>query len=139
MLSLRNKTPVYPVSSPSPGKAADSQTRAFLTKNMITMMNIQVEAPFQVKEDLQRLIEEKVTKLNKFFERITTAQVYLKNEENRRQHANDFGKSVEIRMEIPNHSLHATALADSFEEALADAAEKMRRQLRKHKELMNGR
>lgn len=100
------------------------------------MMNIQVEAPFQVSDDLQKLIEDKVTKFTKYFERITTAQVYLKNVEKRRQHADSFGKVVEIRLEIPKHSLYADASAESFEKALADAADKVTRQLRKHKQQM---
>jgi putative sigma-54 modulation protein len=101
------------------------------------MMNIQVEAPFQVRDNLQKLIEDKVTKFTQYFERITTAQVYLKNVEKRRQHAGRFGKVVEIRLEIPRHSLYADASAESFEKALADAADKITRQLQKYKQQMS--
>ena len=100
------------------------------------MLNLQVEAPFKVSDDLNQLIEDKVTGLTKFFERITTAQVYLKNVENRHQHADPRGKVVEIRCEIPNHSLFAESSAESFEKALAEATEKMKRQLRDKKQQM---
>ena len=101
------------------------------------MMNIQVNAPFQVNEQLQQLIEEKVNKLSKYFERITTAQVFLKNVENRRQHSVDTSKVVEVRLEVPGNSLYADASAESYEKALAEAAEKVGRQLRRYKQQMS--
>lgn len=99
-------------------------------------MNIQVQAPFQVNEELQGLIEEKVGKLQTFFERIHTATVFLKEEENRHQIAN--GKTLEIRLEVPGNSLYADASAESFEKALADAYDKIRRQIKKYKQQMAG-
>ncbi len=105
-------------------------------KNYGLMMNILVQAPFQVSDELQGLIEEKVGKLPTFFERIHTATVFLKEEENRRQTSN--GKTLEIRLEVPGHSLYADASADSYERALADAYDKMRRQIKKYKQQMAG-
>ena len=99
-------------------------------------MNIQVQAPFQVSDELQGLIEEKVGKLPTFFERIHTATIFLREEENRRNISN--GKTVEIRLEVPGHSLYADASADSFEKALAEAYDKVRRQIKKYKPQMAG-
>jgi len=101
------------------------------------MTNIQVQAPFQVDDQLQALIEEKVGKLSKYFDRITTANVYLKNVENRRHHSIDTSKEVEIRLEVPGNSLYADASAESFEKALAESTDKVGRQLRKYKQQLS--
>ena len=46
-------------------------------------MEIKVQAPFHVNQPLQELIDEKVNKLATLFERITSAEVFLKKEEMR--------------------------------------------------------
>ncbi|HMN90380.1 MAG TPA: ribosome-associated translation inhibitor RaiA [Saprospiraceae bacterium] len=96
-------------------------------------MTIQVNAPFSVNDKLQALINDRVTKLATFYERITSADVFLKAEENRSNGAPQ-GSTVEIRLDVPGQLLHASASAESYEKALADAAEKMRRQLLKYKD-----
>ena len=49
-------------------------------------MKIQLEAPFQVSEPMQALIQKKVDRLNTFYNRITSAYVYLKDEIHRFHH-----------------------------------------------------
>jgi putative sigma-54 modulation protein len=100
-------------------------------------MKITVQAPFQVSEQLQTLVEEKVEKLQTFFERIISAEVYFKEEENRRQ--NGDGKTVEIRLNVPRQTLFSEEKSDQFEKALVSAAEKMRKQLNKYKQQNNDR
>ena len=100
-------------------------------------MTIRVNAPFSISDNLQALIDEKVGKLNNYFERIQTTEVFLKEEENRGKNAPK-GETVEIRMYVPpGHTLYADASAETFEVALADAADKMRRQIIKYKEQQN--
>lgn len=99
------------------------------------MMNIQVHADFSVSGHLQQLIEEKVGKLETYFDRIICADIYLKTEDNRSQQSLE--ETVEINMQVPGQLLHTEAHSDTFEKSLAEATEKMRRQLIKHKELVN--
>jgi putative sigma-54 modulation protein len=95
-------------------------------------MNLQVEAPFQISAPLQQLVEEKVNKLETFFDRITSAHVFFKDEINRIQHKDQ--RTIDIRIEVPGNSLFASASSDSFEKSIADAAQKMERQLKKYKQ-----
>ena len=103
----------------------------FYTKPYI--MTIQVNAPFKVSDNLQALIEEKVEKLSTFFERIQSAEVFLRDEENSNQQ-DPRANTVELRLHVPGNTLYADFSADTFEKALAETTEKMRRQLIKHKE-----
>jgi putative sigma-54 modulation protein len=95
-------------------------------------MKLQLEAPFQVSEPMQSLIEEKIDKLTNYYDRITTAQVFLKDDINRFNHKDN--RTVEIRLEVPGTSLFASDSADTFEKAIATAASKLERQLKKYKE-----
>ncbi len=97
-------------------------------------MNVQIEAPFKLSENLEQLINEKVDKLLTFYDRVTTTRVYLKDQEKRHQKA--MGKTVEMQMEVPGQTLFAEAESDSYERALADASDKMKRQIRKFKDQM---
>lgn len=97
-------------------------------------MNIQVQAPFQVNEPLQSLIEEKLSKLHKFFDRITTAEVYLRLDGHQSILARD--KTVEIQLHVPRQVLYAQENSDSFEKSLSVATEKMRRQILKYKQTL---
>lgn len=94
-------------------------------------MKVKVQAPFHVNMPLKALIDEKIDKLTALFERITSAEVFLKKEENR--HKTPEGKTVEIRVNVPRQVLFSTDVSDNYEKALAGAAEKMRKQLLKYK------
>ena len=94
-------------------------------------MNIQVQAPFQINEPMQVLIEEKLSKLQKFFDRITTAEVYLRLDGHQRLLSKE--KTVEIQLHVPRQVLYAKENSDSFEKSLSIAADKMKRQILKYK------
>lgn len=94
-------------------------------------MKIDVHAPFSVSEPLQELIEEKVGKLQLFFERIQSANVFMKDEVQRIHHKDS--RKVELELALPGVVLFADDSAESFEKALSGAVEKMRRQLEKQK------
>lgn len=96
-------------------------------------MTINVNAPFTVSDDLQALIEDRVSKLSMFYERIQTADVFLKEEENR-SNGSPKGNTVEIRLHVPGQILYADASSDSYERALPDTVDKMRRQVIRFKE-----
>jgi putative sigma-54 modulation protein len=96
------------------------------------MLNIQVQAGFAVSETLQQLIEEKVGKLETYYDRILTAEVFLKSEENR--HKQSLEQTTELRLQVPGQILHAEDHSETFEKSLPAAVEKMRKQLIKYKE-----
>lgn len=95
-------------------------------------MNIQIQAPFQVNEPLQTLIEERLQKLQQFFDRITTAEVYMHLDGHQSLLSRD--KTVEIQLHVPRQVLYAEEKSDSFEKSLAAATDKLKRQILKYKQ-----
>lgn len=96
-------------------------------------MNILIHAPWQVNEWFETQAKESIQKLEAVYDRIERADIYLKNDEGDPEK----GKTVEIRLAIPQNDLFATAQADEIEKALSSATAKIRRQLIKRKEVMN--
>lgn len=96
-------------------------------------MTIQVNAPFQVSEHLQTLIDEKVGKLTTYFERIESAEVFFRNEDNS-THSTPTGNTAEIKLIVPGQILYADETSEAFEKSLTAATEKMRKQLIKYKQ-----
>jgi ribosomal subunit interface protein len=95
-------------------------------------MTVNVQAPFPVDGYFRKLIDEKVEKLSTFYDGATTISFFMKEDEHR--HLNSNGKTVEIQCNVPGTELFSSGSAESFEVALADAYEKMRRQIKKYKE-----
>ncbi len=95
-------------------------------------MKYQLEAPFTVSEPMQILLQEKTDRFKKFFDRITSIHVFMKDEINRFHHKDD--RTVEIRIEVPGQSLFAADSAATFEKAIIEAAHKMERQLKRYKD-----
>ena len=95
-------------------------------------MKFKVHAPFHINQPLKALIDEKIDKLHSLFERITSAEVFLKKEENRHKFAD--GKIVEIRLNVPRQVLFSKDHSDNYEKALVGATEKMRKQIIKYKD-----
>lgn len=86
---------------------------------------------------MENLINEKLDKIATYYDGITTAKVYLKDEVQRTHHKDN--RTVEIRIEVPGTSLFADDSAETFEQAIAGAANKLGRQVRKFKEQLNER
>ncbi|MEQ8702643.1 MAG: ribosome-associated translation inhibitor RaiA [Phaeodactylibacter sp.] len=95
-------------------------------------MKVQVHSTFQVNEYLDGVIEEKVSKLANYSDQIIEAEVYLKIGEKRHRHAEE--QIVELRLTVPGHTFFAEEHSDLFEKAVASAADKVKRQLLRHKE-----
>lgn len=96
-------------------------------------MNVLIHAPWQINEGFEQLARENIEKLETYYDRIERADIYLKNEEGDPEK----GKTVEIRLAVPQNDLFAMDQADEIEKALVGAANKIKRQLIKHKELLN--
>lgn len=94
-------------------------------------MNIVINAiRFDTSEGLESFIEKKISKLERYFDGIIKAEVFLKivkpeTAEN---------KHVEVRMSVPNGELFAEKTGNSFEEAVDEAMNALKKQLNRYKE-----
>ncbi len=86
---------------------------------------------FHAKEELMDSVKTDVMKLEKFFQPIIGAEVYLKLEYDEQKE----NKRVELKLNIPGEDLYAEHKSDSFEQSLKESVEKMKRQLTKKKEI----
>lgn len=85
---------------------------------------------FDADSKLLEFIEEKVTKLNQFYDGIIASDVILKLEKS----SNDENKVAEIRVKIPGNDLFAKRKCKTFEEAVDASIEALRAQVKKRKE-----
>lgn len=93
-------------------------------------MKVNVSAiHFSADQKLIDFIDEKVTKLETFYDKIISAEATLKVEEG----SDKENKFVEIRLAVPGKDLFAKKTAKSFEEATDNVVEALRKQIRKHK------
>ena len=97
-------------------------------------MNIQIHSiHFSPDSKLKETIEEKVSKLEHFHQKIERADVYLKLDNN---DAPVKEKVLEIRLHIPGADLFTSQTSNMFEAALDLAIDQMKKQLIKKKEKM---
>lgn len=95
-------------------------------------MEIRIQSiHFDADVKLLEFAKKKVQKLQTFFDRVQDADLYLKLENNSAQIRD---KVVDISINIPGSTLHASETAKSFEEAIDSSVEALIRQLQKHKE-----
>lgn len=93
-------------------------------------MNVRVQSVnFTADQKLVNFIEERLEKLNQYYDRIIDGEVFLKVDNNHTKQ----NKIAEIKIHIPGHEFIVKKQCKSFEEATDLSAEALRRQLRKHK------
>jgi putative sigma-54 modulation protein len=98
-------------------------------------MNIKIQSVhFDADKKLLDFTSEKVNKLEKFYEGIVSAEVTLRLEKDQDME----NKVAEIRLEIPGYDSFAKKQAKSFEEAIDECADALKKQLTKQKEKMRG-
>jgi putative sigma-54 modulation protein len=85
---------------------------------------------FNIDKKLVDYINEKVSKLNLFFDQIITCEVFLKTDKSTEKE----NKYAGIKLIIPKSELFAEKQCKSFEEALDLVIEALRKQIIKHKE-----
>ena len=85
---------------------------------------------FKADQKLEDFIEDKLVKLNGFYDQIMGSEVYLKLENTN----GPDNKITEIRLSIPGNDLFAKKQSKTFEEATDQAIEALRRQIHKHKD-----
>jgi putative sigma-54 modulation protein len=93
-------------------------------------MQLQVQSiHFDADRKLIHFIEEKLSKLTQFHDRIISSEVFLRLD---KSDVNE-NKIAEIKLSIPGKDLFARKQCRTFEEATDTAVEALRRQIDKHK------
>ncbi len=89
---------------------------------------------FKADKKLLSFIEEKVGKLEQYFDRIVDAEVKLKLENT----GTVRDKVVELKLKVPKETLFAAETHKTFEVATDQAVKQMVRQLKRYKEKLRG-
>jgi putative sigma-54 modulation protein len=96
-------------------------------------MEITIHNAGELSAGARDFIEEKVNKLETFYDRIVRADVYLNHDDG----SSHGSHRVTIRLAVPGPDLSADHTGESVEKAVVEVAEKLRRQIRKHKDKMS--
>jgi putative sigma-54 modulation protein len=99
----------------------------------ILYMQITIHQSGDLMESTKQVITEKITKLETYYDRIERADVYIKAGDGNAAN----GYTVEARLSVPGPDLFAEYTDPSIKRAIADVAEALRRQIKKHKEKNN--
>jgi putative sigma-54 modulation protein len=98
-------------------------------------MNIQIQTVhFDADQKLIEFTEKKVEKLVKLYDAIVKTEVIFKLDKS----SSDENKIAEIKLEIPGNDLFAKRQCKSFEEAVDEVLDALKKQLTKHKEKQRG-
>jgi putative sigma-54 modulation protein len=89
---------------------------------------------FKADKKLEEFVNDKVGKLENYFEGVISTEVTLRLDKN----LESGNKVAEIRMNIPGNDLFAKKQAGSFEQATDTAIEALKKQITKHKEKLRG-
>jgi len=89
---------------------------------------------FKADIKLEDFIREKINKTSNLFDGVIGCDVILRLD----QASNNENKIAEVRMFIPGNDLFAKKQAKSFEEAIDNAVDALKKQLSKHKEKIKG-
>jgi len=96
------------------------------------MENVKIHtAKFTADQKLLDLINSKMEKLNQYFHKIISADVFLKLD-SKGNSVND--KTVEVKLAVPGNQLFASTSDKMFEPAAEEAIDNIRRQLKRYKE-----
>lgn len=93
-------------------------------------MRMIIQTPhFKAREELTAFVQEKISKLETFSDRILECRVFLKVEK-----SNSPGNKVcELKLIIPGNDIFASSQSDTFEEAVVQAIEALKPQLERWK------
>lgn len=97
-------------------------------------MKVNIQAVnFNIDKKLVDFIEERVGKLEKYYDKIITADAFLKVE----QTSEKENKIVELNIHVPGDSFMVKKVCKTFEEAVDSSCESQERLLKKRKEKLN--
>ena len=98
-------------------------------------MNVKIQSiKFNADMKLIDFINQKVNKLERFFDNIIDADVFLRADKPQEV----TNKSVEIRLNVPGADLFARKQCSTFEEAVDECIAALKIQIKKHKEKVKG-
>jgi putative sigma-54 modulation protein len=98
-------------------------------------MNIKIQTVhFDADQKLLDFTKKKIEKLAQLYDGIVGTEVILKLDKN----SNDENKIAEIKFEIPGNDLFAKRQCKSFEEAVDEVIDALKKQVIKHKEKQRG-
>ncbi|MDR1225331.1 MAG: ribosome-associated translation inhibitor RaiA [Prevotellaceae bacterium] len=98
-------------------------------------MNVKIQSiKFTADKNLLAFIEDKVGKLDRFYDGIVGAEVALSLE----NVSDDKNKVAKIRLVVPGNDMFAEHQCKSFEEAVDMNVEVLKKQLAKHKDKERG-
>jgi len=89
---------------------------------------------FDADQKLKDFVENKVNKLDQFYENIIGAEVFLRVEKTQ----SPDNKIAEIKLQIPGSDLFAKKQSDTFEESTDATVSALEKQLKKRKEKQRG-
>ena len=93
-------------------------------------MNIKIHSiKFNADGSLTDFIQKKMDKLEKFFDRIVDGEVFL-----RLNNEGIENKTVEVKLNLPGEQFFAESTGKSFEKAMEDCSNILKRKLKKHKD-----
>jgi ribosomal subunit interface protein len=84
---------------------------------------------FEASEQLKDFANEHLLRLSRVFDRITSCALVMEEYPDP-----DFPQSVELIVHIPQKSLTAKSAKNTYEKAIHDVVENMKRQLKRYKE-----
>lgn len=94
-------------------------------------MDIQIQSiHFKADRKLIDFINEKVGKLNQYFEGIINSEVFLRLDKS----DDAENKVVEIKVHVPGNELYVKRQCKTFEEAVDTGADALTKQIKKYKE-----
>ncbi len=95
-------------------------------------MEIRIQSiHFTADQKLIDFVEKKISKLDNFFNHIVDADVFLKFNS---AHSQVKEKSANIRLHVPGTTFDAEGFSTTFEDAVDQAVDSLKTQLKKHKE-----
>jgi putative sigma-54 modulation protein len=95
-------------------------------------MKLQVHAVhFSADQKLLAFIQQKLSKLDQFYDRIVSGEVFLKLDKGERNSTHS--KLLEIKINLPGAVLFVKEMGQSFEEAVDLAIDTLKNQLKKFK------
>jgi len=98
-------------------------------------MEVKIQSiKFDADQKLIEFIESKVAKFEQVFDNIVEVETFLRLDKNQ----NLENKVAEIKISIPGVELFAKKQCRTFEEAVDQSVEALRKQLQKHKEKVKG-
>lgn len=98
-------------------------------------MNIQIQSiHFTADRKLLGFVEEKVAKLNHFYDGIISGEVFLRLD-NSGEAAN---KVAEIKLNVPGNDLYVKRQCKTFEEAIDTGVSAISKQVKRYKEKQKG-